>query len=437
VYEPLAARFSAERVFLDNQSIGLGAAYPERMRTVLRSMRVLLALIWPRWLSSGGADDQRLLIERDDDWVRYEIRQAVRRGIPIVPVLLDGASLPPAERLPGDIRDLVLHQAVRVRHESLGHDIERLADGLVRLVPVLAGLPPRHPLRHPLRQVVTPSLVARQLPPAARTFVGRVAERAELDAVLRSAAESTAIVAVDGTAGVGKTCLAVWWAHRAQDAFPDGTLFADLGGHGPGTPITPAVALSSFVQALGLPENRVPTGEDALISTYRSLLSGRHVLVVLPAGAQPDRAARAPSVVEGHRAARTAPRGCGPPQDHANARPEHPSSGDAGKHQVRDLSRVLGTHSPGSARTGRWRQGPEPRPCRFARRGRPCRTKLRFAFSVTATIGNWLIDGSATSLIPGGGQPMVLLAEVLRATVVDGSVLARDGNQHLFIERSP
>jgi len=280
-YELLAARFGADRIFLDNQSIGLGTGYPARLRMALESMRVLLVLIGPRWLSTCAADEQRLLIERDDDWVRHEIRRALRRGTPIVPVLLDGASLPTATRLPADVRRLLHYQAVKIRHESLGRDVGRLADGIARLVPAgvtrAAGIPHQPATAAPL--------VPRQLPPAVRTFVGRAAERAELDAVLRSAAEdpavSAAIVAVDGTAGVGKTCLAVWWGHQAQHSFPDGTLFADLGGHGPGAPMVPSVALSSFVQTLGLPESRLPRGDAALISTYRSLLAGRRVLVVL------------------------------------------------------------------------------------------------------------------------------------------------------------
>lgn len=280
-YELLAARFSADRIFLDNQSIGLGTGYPARLRMALESMRVLLVLIGPRWLSTCATDEQRLLIERDDDWVRYEIRRALRRGIPIVPVLLDGASLPTATRLPADIRKLVHYQAVKIRHESLGRDVGRLADGLARLVPAADT---RAVGVHHEPATAAP-LVPRQLPPAVRTFVGRAAERAELDAVLRSAAEdpavSAAIVTVDGTAGVGKTCFAVRWGHQAQHSFPDGTLFADLGGHGPGAPMAPSVALSSFVQALGLPDSRVPSGEDALIGTYRSLLAGRRVLVVL------------------------------------------------------------------------------------------------------------------------------------------------------------
>ncbi|QKV80641.1 toll/interleukin-1 receptor domain-containing protein [Amycolatopsis sp. Hca4] len=122
-YELLAARFGADRVFLDNQSIILGTGYPAQLRLALESMRVLLVLIGPRWLVPDATDQQRLPIERDDDWVRYEIRRVLARGTSIVPVLLDGASLSAASRLPADVRKLVHYQAAEIRHRSLGRDV--------------------------------------------------------------------------------------------------------------------------------------------------------------------------------------------------------------------------------------------------------------------------------------------------------------------------
>lgn len=72
-------------------------------------------------------------MERDGDWVRFEIRRALERGVPIVPVLLDGTALP--ARLPGDVRRVVHHQAATIRHECLGADARhwwRLAEDLYR-----------------------------------------------------------------------------------------------------------------------------------------------------------------------------------------------------------------------------------------------------------------------------------------------------------------
>lgn len=122
--------------------------------------------------------------------------------------------------------------------------------------------------------------VPRQLPGPARDFVGRNAEVVALDALL-AAAPTSAVCVVEGTAGVGKTTLAVWWTHRVQEGFPDGTLFANLRGHDREQPLSASSVLVSFLQALGVVKARIPTDLDAQVGMYRSLLAGRRVLVVL------------------------------------------------------------------------------------------------------------------------------------------------------------
>ena len=119
-------------------------------------------------------------------------------------------------------------------------------------------------------------------------FTGRAVELAELDLLLPSAAERQAqptgpvvIAVVSGTPGVGKTALAVRWAHWAQDEFPDGQLYANLRGYDPDQPVTPGEALAGFLQALGVPSFDIPLGEADRAARYRSLLAGRRLLVVL------------------------------------------------------------------------------------------------------------------------------------------------------------
>ncbi|GAA2805348.1 ATP-binding protein [Crossiella cryophila] len=126
----------------------------------------------------------------------------------------------------------------------------------------------------------TPPVVPRQLPLAVPGFTGRAEQLAALDALL---AEGGAVVisAVDGTAGVGKTTLAVHWAHRVQQHFPDGTLFVNLRGYGPATPANPEEVLAGFLQALGVAAERIPLGVEAQAGLYRSVLAGRRVLIVL------------------------------------------------------------------------------------------------------------------------------------------------------------
>jgi DNA-binding SARP family transcriptional activator/Tfp pilus assembly protein PilF len=124
-----------------------------------------------------------------------------------------------------------------------------------------------------------------QLPVGVRGFAGRESELARLDAVLAGAdRHPTAVVisAVSGTAGVGKTALAVHWAHRVADRFPDGQLYVNLRGFDPSdSPLSPAEAIRGFLEALEVPPQRVPADGEAQISLYRTLLSGRRVLVVL------------------------------------------------------------------------------------------------------------------------------------------------------------
>ncbi|XVS61726.1 ATP-binding protein [Actinosynnema sp. CA-299493] len=138
-------------------------------------------------------------------------------------------------------------------------------------------------------QVVLPApetvVAPRQLPAAVPDFCGRLAHVAALDALLaeseRNAVGGSTVVALDGSAGAGKSTLAVWWAHRVQDSFPGGTLFVNLRGYGPSAPLTPHVVLTDFLTALGVAERRVPEGVEAQGALFRSLMAARRVLVVL------------------------------------------------------------------------------------------------------------------------------------------------------------
>jgi DNA-binding SARP family transcriptional activator len=139
----------------------------------------------------------------------------------------------------------------------------------------------------PARTAAPGSSAARpaQLPPAVRNFVGRTSELASLDAVLPdtgTGATGVVISAVSGTAGVGKTALAVHWAHRVAAQFPDGQLYVNLRGFDPaGAALDPADVLRGFLDALGVPVARLPADPGALTGLYRSLLVGKRVLVML------------------------------------------------------------------------------------------------------------------------------------------------------------
>jgi tetratricopeptide (TPR) repeat protein/DNA-binding SARP family transcriptional activator len=124
-----------------------------------------------------------------------------------------------------------------------------------------------------------------QLPADVAAFTGRGGELSELGLLAaRSTAEAASavtIAVVSGTAGVGKTALAVRWARQASGAFPDGQLYVNLRGYDPGQPVLPGDALAGFLRALGMAGPDIPPGEDERAAAYRSLLDGRRVLVVL------------------------------------------------------------------------------------------------------------------------------------------------------------
>ncbi|GAB3896720.1 hypothetical protein GCM10029964_078480 [Kibdelosporangium lantanae] len=155
-----------------------------------------------------------------------------------------------------------------------GHELQELHAAILRSDPgVVVEQPP------------DATLVPAEVPPDLSCFSGRAAETATLDNALLAArdGETTLRVGVlTGSAGVGKTGLAVHWAHHAADHFPDGMLFADMTGYAENArPASTSTTLSRFLRALGVPGGQIPDGMDSRVSLYRSLLARRRVLIVL------------------------------------------------------------------------------------------------------------------------------------------------------------
>jgi DNA-binding SARP family transcriptional activator/tetratricopeptide (TPR) repeat protein len=132
--------------------------------------------------------------------------------------------------------------------------------------------------------------VPAQLPADVVGFVGRASELARLDGLLSDAqtARTAVLSALDGTAGVGKTALAVHWAHAVRDKFPDGQLYVNLHGYSTVAPADPADVLGGFLRALGVPASRVPAEAAAAGAIFRDHLAERRVLVVLDNAADAD-----------------------------------------------------------------------------------------------------------------------------------------------------
>lgn len=125
----------------------------------------------------------------------------------------------------------------------------------------------------------------RQLPMAPATFAGREPELAELNAAFgagTSPGRPVVVSTLAGTGGMGKTWLALHWAHKNVDRFPDGQLFVDLRGFSPdGQPMSAGTALRGFLDALGVDPAQMPADPHAQAARYRSLVANKRLLVLL------------------------------------------------------------------------------------------------------------------------------------------------------------
>ncbi|MBW8483202.1 tetratricopeptide repeat protein [Actinomadura parmotrematis] len=135
-------------------------------------------------------------------------------------------------------------------------------------VQVPLDAPPGAAARRPVR-----------LPDDKPFFTGRTVSLGKLDLLLSQEVPPRGVV-IEGMAGIGKTTLALHWAHRTAHRFPDGVVFADLRGTGP-APATPAEAMGQVLRGLGVPGDLLPRAEDELAAQCRSLLAGRRMLLIL------------------------------------------------------------------------------------------------------------------------------------------------------------
>lgn len=181
--------------------------------------------------------------------------------------------------------------------EELGTDpdpsLTRLHDDMLHHRPHLATVAPGQELgtdssehhRADTRTPVVPrGIRPQQLPLTTTQFVGRTLEMSCLDALLEEeegAPTPVAVAAVTGMAGVGKSTLALYWAHRIADRFPDGQLYLNLHGFDPNDVLPVEEALRRLLEALDVPYGGMPPGVEARAGLLRSLLAQRRMLIVL------------------------------------------------------------------------------------------------------------------------------------------------------------
>jgi DNA-binding SARP family transcriptional activator/tetratricopeptide (TPR) repeat protein len=240
---------------------GIAGSWAAGVREVCRQQRLAAAIQWAQVVLQAGDPGSVLAV---------------------LPALI--AEYPLAEPLEGLL--------MRALH-AVGRDAEALDRyaGVRRRLAAELGVEPAVELRAvhqglllgELPSARQPSLPA-QLPADVPGFTGREAELRELDRLLAPAGDRppvTVISAVSGTAGVGKTALAVHWSHQVQDRFPDGQLYVNLRGYDPDQPVRPADALAGFLAGLGVADREIPIQLDDRAARYRTQAAGRRLLIVL------------------------------------------------------------------------------------------------------------------------------------------------------------
>jgi len=129
VMDRLDRELGRDLVFMDVDAIPLGTNFSKVLHEEVAKCGVLLAVIGPNWVDARDEHGNRRL-DNPNDFVRIEIGAALQRGIPVIPLLLDGARIPKADELPEDLKELSLRNGMEIRHASFQDDMNRLIRGL-------------------------------------------------------------------------------------------------------------------------------------------------------------------------------------------------------------------------------------------------------------------------------------------------------------------
>ncbi|MGW6935467.1 BTAD domain-containing putative transcriptional regulator [Lentzea sp. NPDC054927] len=227
----------------------------------------LLSTLDTPWARQARAEFADELLAARLDHVDARLRSGAHaKLVPELQAL--AAERPLDERIAAQLIE-ALHGSGRAA-EALRHfEIVR-----ARLADELGAEPSRHLLT--LHRRLQAASAPRQLPAPPKPFTGRALELVELDQA------PNGVVVITGTGGVGKTTLAVHWAHRAVARFPDGQLYVNLHGFGPsGAAVSPGDALLRFLSALDVPRAQVPHDLAGQAALLRDALAGKRVLMVL------------------------------------------------------------------------------------------------------------------------------------------------------------
>ncbi len=169
LFDDLIRQFGKSAVFMDVVAIDAGRDFRRAIDDSVQSCSALLAMVGPQWLEAADEQGSHRL-ENDADYVRLEIAAALRRDIPVVPVLLRGARMPRSEQLPEEIADLAYRNAVELSHARWKSDVQVLIKALRPLVNDAAAPVPREATA--AIDAATVQRIAREL----ATYIGPIAE---------------------------------------------------------------------------------------------------------------------------------------------------------------------------------------------------------------------------------------------------------------------
>ncbi len=134
IFESLRPQFGKERLFMDVEAIALGSDFRDAVERSLSSCGVFLAVIGPNWLNAKVSNDPNgaRRLDNPGDYVRQEVASALKKGrsLPVIPVLVRGASMPAADQLPDDLKDLAYRNALTLNNLDWDSNVAKLVDAI-------------------------------------------------------------------------------------------------------------------------------------------------------------------------------------------------------------------------------------------------------------------------------------------------------------------
>ena len=141
LYYNLENIFGKERIFWDLQNIPPGENFVKAIEAAVKSCRIVLAIVGPAWNSLDETGQRELM--KDTDFVRFELIQAIRDGKPIIPALVQSASMPAPEDLPRRLKDFAHFNAIELSDSRWDYDVKQLTDAVHKLAKIELKLQPK------------------------------------------------------------------------------------------------------------------------------------------------------------------------------------------------------------------------------------------------------------------------------------------------------